>query len=448
MPKLDYVHAVNQAGADLGITPRGIVIGFATVFVESDWLNYANSNVAASMSIPHDAVGSDHASVGLFQQQVVGPPWWWGDAATCMDPYKSATLFFQRLKAHNYNDTSQSPGSFAQAVQQSAKPDRYDQHMDDAQALYDQTIGKVPVAPTPPADPRVAALEAARPDFNEYPLWSNNNEDRNGTTIDLWLLHTEDGSDTDNADGLAHFLIGTEGTNNPRSYHYTISTGYPNDNGVTVVDVVDTDQAAWAVGSSNHRSINLCYGGSESNWDRQDWLTHMGRAIDVSAYLAVADCLKYNIDPKVIVPPYNSDPPGIADHRYCTVHLRDGNDHTDVDGPNGPYGPPFQHFPWDVFKAAVDRYWGIANAQQAPTPPSPAPAPPPSPAPAPAPQTFEQWLKAASDRGLLEYITAQLGPGDPAWSSTGSTLRDELWKLSTSTVQKAAKAATAQEKKQ
>jgi hypothetical protein len=170
----------------------------------------------------------------------------------------------------------------------------------------------------------------------------------------------------------------------------------------------------------------------------------MGRAIDVSAYLAVADCLKYNIDPKVIVPPYNSDPPGIADHRYCTAHLRDGNDHTDVDGPNGPYGPPFQHFPWDVFKAAVDRYWGIANAQQTPTPASPAAAPPVSPAAAPAPQTFKQWLKAASDRGLLEYITAQLGPGDPAWSSNGSTLRDELWKLSTSGVQKAAKAATAQ----
>jgi hypothetical protein len=97
-----------------------------------------------------------------------------------------------------------------------------------------------------------------------------------------------------------------------------------------------------------------------------------------------------------------------------------------------------------VFKAAVDRYWGIANAQQAPTPPSPAAAPPASPAAAPAPQTFEQWLKAASDRGLLEYVTAQLGPGDPAWSSNGSTLRDELWKLSTSGVQKAAKAATAQ----
>jgi hypothetical protein len=108
-----------------------------------------------------------------------------------------------------------------------------------------------------------------------------------------------------------------------------------------------------------------------------------------------------------------------------------------------------------VFKAAVDRYWGIANAQQAPTPPSPAAAPPASPAAAPpaspaaalAPQTFEQWLKAASDRALLEYVTAQLGPGDPAWSSTGSTLRDELWKLSTSAVQNAAKAATAQQNK-
>lgn len=70
-----------------------------------------------------------------------------------------------------------------------------------------------------------------------------------------------------------------------------------------------------------------------------------------------------------------------------------------------------------------------------------APAPPPAPAPAPTPQTFQDWMKAATDRELIEYITAQVGPGDPAWSSVGSTLRDELWKLSTPTVQNAAKKA-------
>ena len=71
--------------------------------------------------------------MGLFQQQVVGPPWWWGDAATCMDPYKSAQLFFQRLAGNtDYNSDANTPGSYAQAVQQSAFPDRYDERMADA----------------------------------------------------------------------------------------------------------------------------------------------------------------------------------------------------------------------------------------------------------------------------------------------------------------------------
>jgi hypothetical protein len=79
-----------------------------------------------------------------------------------------------------------------------------------------------------------------------------------------------------------------------------------------------------------------------------------------------------------------------------------------------------------------------------PPPPPPPPQPPPQP---PVPATFEQWLTGATDRQVLEYIAAQLGPGDPSWTSTGSTLRDELWKLSTPTVQKAAQAAQAKEAK-
>lgn len=140
MSAAQYAPAVLKAGQDLGISPRGIVIGFATVYVESDWLNYANSKVPDSLKLPYDKVGSDGYSVGLFQQQVVlgGNGWWWGDAATCMSPYKSALLFFQRLKALDYNNTANSPGSYAQDVQGSAFPDRYDERMADAQALYDQ----------------------------------------------------------------------------------------------------------------------------------------------------------------------------------------------------------------------------------------------------------------------------------------------------------------------
>lgn len=144
MSKDDYARAVLQAGRDLGITPRGIVIAYATVFVESNWRNYANSKVPESLTIPHDAVGSDGKSVGLFQQQVVwgNGAWWWGDAATCMDPYKSAALFFQRLETRDYN--AGDPGAHAQAIQQSAYPDRYAQRMGEAQQLYDRIAGSTP----------------------------------------------------------------------------------------------------------------------------------------------------------------------------------------------------------------------------------------------------------------------------------------------------------------
>lgn len=42
----------------------------------------------------------------------------------------------------------------------------------------------------------------------------------------------------------------------------------------------------------------------------------------------------------------------------------------------------------------------------------------------PVQKRFPQDL---TDRELLEYIAAQLGPGDPAWASKGMTLRDKVW---------------------
>jgi hypothetical protein len=125
----------------------------------------------------------------------------------------------------------------------------------------------------------------------------------------------------------------------------------------------------------------------------------MGRAIDIAAYLAVQDCKKYGISTNVITPPYNSDPPGISDHRYVTQHLRDGT-HTDVgDG-----------FPWDVFIEAINKY---ANPQAQPQPGAPVPD--------------RQFPKDFTDRELLEWIVNQLGPGDPSWPSKGMTLRDKVW---------------------
>ena len=203
-----------------------------------------------------------------------------------------------------------------------------------------------------------------RPDFNEYPVWSTNCQSRNNTKVDLFLLHTQEG--TGNADQLARWL----GGNVNASYHYTISMD-PRDKGITVCDVVDTDLASWSVLSANNRSINLCFAGSRASWSRQQWIDNVGRAIDVAAYLAVQDCKKYKIPFTVIRPPYTAGRTGISDHNFVTKVLKDGT-HTDV-GPN---------FPWDVFETSVAKYAGVA------------------PQPAPPKPDISTW----SDRQLLEEI--------------------------------------------
>ncbi len=184
------------------------------------------------------------------------------------------------------------------------------------------------------------AVPDNRPDFNEFAIWSPSNQDRNGTKIDLFLLHTQEGGGGNSAaEDLAKYLGNPA---NQVSYHYTISQAA--DGGVTVVDVVDTDLASWSVLSANNRSINLCFAGSRAAWTRDQWMKQ-ANAIDVAAYLAVQDARKYGFDPKVITPPYAGRLPGISDHRYVTQVLKDGT-HTDV-GDN---------FPWDVFAAAVAKY--------------------------------------------------------------------------------------------
>lgn len=139
--KDEVARAIIAEGQRRGITVRGIQIGLATGLVESNLTVYANAKVPESLKLPHDAVGSDGYSVGPMQQQVrkgATGQWWWGDARTCMDPTLSAGLFFDRLARLDYNNTSRSPGSYAQQVQQSAYPDRYDERFNEAVALYNR----------------------------------------------------------------------------------------------------------------------------------------------------------------------------------------------------------------------------------------------------------------------------------------------------------------------
>jgi hypothetical protein len=83
-------------------------------------------NVAESYEFEYQAEGSDHDSVGLFQQR---PSSGWGSVEELMDPKTSASKFYYSLK--QVDDWEDMPVTLAaQTVQVSAFPDAYAQWED------------------------------------------------------------------------------------------------------------------------------------------------------------------------------------------------------------------------------------------------------------------------------------------------------------------------------
>ena len=76
--------------------------------------------IEASLDLPHEAVGRDHGSLGIFQQQ-----WpWWGSMTELMDPVTSADLFYDALeRVPRWQSLPVTVA--AQAVQKSAYPSAY-----------------------------------------------------------------------------------------------------------------------------------------------------------------------------------------------------------------------------------------------------------------------------------------------------------------------------------
>lgn len=234
------------------------------------------------------------------------------------------------------NPSSASNGGTAPHLHLSDMPDNYD-----PKSKQDPMIRLRSALEPESKEPAVAAVE--RPDFNEFPLWSPNFSNRNGVKPSMFLLHTQEGNG--NALSLAEFLGNPA---NQVSYHYTVSQDLK-DQGVTVVDVVDTDYAAWSVLDYNSKSINLCFAGSSVKWSRDQWMKQ-AKALDAAAFLAVQDTKKYGFSAKIVPPPYKGVP-GISDHAYVTS--RGIGSHSDV-GPN---------FPWAFFEQCVNKHLGLpANA--------------------------------------------------------------------------------------
>lgn len=102
----------GQNWSDSALKSDAAVHCFMVVAAESSWLMYANNAVPESLNYPHDAIGSDHNSVGLFQQQEG-----WGSVAQRMNAGASAGMFLQKLNQLQWRNADRA--TMCQQVQRS-----------------------------------------------------------------------------------------------------------------------------------------------------------------------------------------------------------------------------------------------------------------------------------------------------------------------------------------
>ncbi|KAL2786253.1 hypothetical protein BJX66DRAFT_342307 [Aspergillus keveii] len=108
---------------------HGCQAAIATALVESGIYVYANRAVPSSLNYPYDKIGSDHDSVGIFQQRAMYYP-----VAKAMDPAGSAKLFLDKMVGISGWKTM-AVGTLCQKVQVSAYPDRYAERVAEAKKI-------------------------------------------------------------------------------------------------------------------------------------------------------------------------------------------------------------------------------------------------------------------------------------------------------------------------
>lgn len=140
--------SIVEGGVAKKVPPYGWTVAVATAMQESGLKVYANDNraysdvVRISMALPHQAVGHDHDSVGLFQQRpdegeaAQHGAKAWGPVKDLMTPAISAQKFYDKLlKIEGWQSMLLTDA--AQAVQVSGSPNAYAKWQADAQRLVD-----------------------------------------------------------------------------------------------------------------------------------------------------------------------------------------------------------------------------------------------------------------------------------------------------------------------
>ncbi|WP_271438011.1 peptidoglycan DD-metalloendopeptidase family protein [Micrococcus luteus] len=135
-------------GRDMGLSDQAILVALMTAWQET-WMHVlASPAVPESFNYPHDKVGQNKMSVGLFQQQTTMG---WGPLPNLMNPEISTRTFFGGPLNPNTQGSrglldypgweSLRPGNAAQQVQRSAHPDRYHQWERTSRSMMEQITG-------------------------------------------------------------------------------------------------------------------------------------------------------------------------------------------------------------------------------------------------------------------------------------------------------------------
>ncbi|MER7416902.1 hypothetical protein ABT346_08980 [Micromonospora peucetia] len=122
--QMDNAKVIVDVGVELKMPRRALVVAVATSMQESRLYNLASDVLPESTRYPHQGSGSDHDSVGLFQQR---PSSGWGTVRELMRPSYAARAFYEALRDVPGWQQMSVAGA-AQAVQVSAFPDAYAQH--------------------------------------------------------------------------------------------------------------------------------------------------------------------------------------------------------------------------------------------------------------------------------------------------------------------------------
>ncbi|MEU5948076.1 peptidase M23 [Micromonospora sp. NPDC047465] len=122
--QMDNATTIVRTGQKMDVPRQALVIAVATAMQESNLYNYASGVLPESQNYPHQAIGWDHDSVGLFQQR---PSTGWGAVSDLMKPeYATRQFLTALLEVPGWQDLPLTVA--AQTVQVSAFGWLYAQH--------------------------------------------------------------------------------------------------------------------------------------------------------------------------------------------------------------------------------------------------------------------------------------------------------------------------------